>query len=151
MLLGQRLVTLCCPPDVLELFVWPLAMESEYEGKLCDGHSRKWAGINWQPNCFPISRKPFFGKQTSVDCKVLSKSILKATFCPCMALWCIALILNNYFLQAPRCALTLGQNICEKFPFFSQITNMTSYYLHFQYLFWRKYVLLLHSKGENTH
>ena len=98
-------------------------MESEYEGKLCDGHSRKWAGINWQPNCFPISWKPFSESKHRSSAKCYLKAFWRQHFVPawlrCIALFYFPLILNNYFLQAPSCALTWGQNICEKFPFFT--------------------------------
>ena len=124
MLLGPRLVTLCCPPPMfLNLFndhYWPwsqsmkanFAMVTAANGLvLIDSQ----IVFRFPGNLFPESKH-----QSSAKCYL--KAFWRQHFVPAW-LWCIALfyfplILNNYFLQEPRCALTWGQNICEKFPFF---------------------------------
>ena len=109
-------------PDVLELVPWPLAMGGRVWRQTCDGHSRKWAGINWQPNCFPISWKPFSESKHQWS----AKCYLKAFWRQHLSLHGSGVLHFSTFhrfsiitFASPRCALTWGQNICKKFPLFT--------------------------------
>ena len=101
----------------LSNFHWP--WDSEYGGKLCDGHRRKWVGINWQPKCFPISWK-LFRKANIRSAKYYLKAFWRQHF---VAL-CMTLTWNCIFFQRfsiitfckpnAGCTLTLGQNVFVK-------------------------------------
>ena len=155
MLLGPRLVTLCCPPDVLELVRWPLAMESEYEGKLCDGHSRKWAGINWQPNCFPISWKPFSESKHQSSAKCYLKAFWRQHFVP--AWLCSGVLHFSTFHWFS--IITFCKHHAAPWPEVRIFVKNSPFFTNHQYdkllfafsIFVLKKICFTKRQGENTH